>query len=377
MGNGKDEYNAKHVKAVDVAKVRKLLEGKTKSPFNAWIKAKKPIQWGGLSDPFCHYEENLSVGLELLRLFNEFEYPISFSSKSTLPTRNPEYLAEFKKAGSRWHYKASIITLDPEKSKLVEKGTPSPQERVENLRRLNQECGTLTTWRLRPFIVGLTDLDLEEQIKTAKEIGCQSITTEFFCLERRSYGKNKTLMNYQEISKACGFSLIDFYKKFGTGAGFVRLNSDFIKPYVWKYVNLCEKYDLKYFISDAHHKDKNCSGSCCGLLDSNEHFNGYAREQWASLLQIAKTKGFITFAEAKATPDEAEREWRNTAKVGGTLNVAGTKASIIRNMTYEEYFERQWDRGFFEKYFEGLVFVGGKGKDGHAIYFFNYKKATI
>lgn len=376
VGPANKNYTEKKIKAVRVERVRKVFTGEIKTGFTKWLLAKRPVQWGGLSDPFCPLEEKYGVGLELLKLFNELEYPISFSSKSDLVLRDSRYLDEFKKAGNRWHYKASIITLDPAKSRLLEKGTPTPQSRISVLKTLHSEAKTLTTWRLRPFLVGVTDRDLPEIVKTAKEIGCQSITTEFFCLDTRAFGRTKTVDNYVDISKACGFSVLDFYKKYGEGAGYLRLGYDFVKPYVKKYISLCKKYDLPYFISDAMHKEQNCSGSCCGLLDNSKHFENYARKQMTNLILVAKGLGYITMDMANQCADSVEMDWRQNTKVSEFMNI-GNKRHKVSNMTYDDYFERMWNGTYFERYFQGVLFKKGKDKNGNAIYYYNYRKATL
>jgi len=377
VGPASKNYNKKQViKAVSLDEIKKIWSGEKKTGYYDWIKARKPIQWGGLSDPFCPYEKKYGVGLELLKFFNEVKQPISFSSKGDLVLEDERYFNEFKKAGNMWHYKASIITLSDSKSRLLEKGTPTPQRRIEVLKTLNRECGTLTTWRMRPFIVGVTDLDLEEQIRTAKEIGCQSITTEFFCLDTRAFFRNETLRNYKDISKASGMNLLKFYKKYGGGCGYVRLKYDFLKIYVKRYIELCNKYKIKYFISDAMHKEKSCGGSCCGLLDNNKYFKGYAKEQMTYLILVAKKKGHITLDDARSFADDAEKSWRKNSRIEDHMNI-GNKRGRLRDMTYYDYFIKRWNDGFFEKYFDGVLQIKGKDKNGNAVYFYNNKKARI
>lgn len=55
----------------------------------------------------------------------------------------------------------------------------------------------------------------------------------------------------------------------------------------------------------------------------------------------------------------------------------GKKRSRVKDMSYQQYFIRLWNKGFFERYFEGVLEIKGKDKNGDAVYFYNYKKATI
>lgn len=377
IGNGKEDYLLHKVKAVNVERIKKIFTGKIEMPYSDWIRAKRPIQWGGLSDPFCPLEIKMGTTLELLKFFNDIEYPISFSSKGDIPISDERYLNEFKRAGDRWHFKGSIITLDDRAWKLVEQGTPSPKRRIEVLKRLHEECGTLTTWRMRPWIVGITEKDMPEMVRIAKEIGCQSITTEFYCLELRATGSNKALENYIKLSEAIGRSIIKMYKDNGTGAGFIRLKYDFLKPYIRSYIEECKKNDIKWFISDAKHKEKGCGGSCCGLLPENTHFKDYAKFQMSHLIYEIKRLGSMTYDQATTYGDDVENAWREKTKLEGNRNITGSARSRMSDMSFQDYFKKQWNDGYFERYFEGVIEVKGKDKKGNAIYFFNYKKARI
>lgn len=164
VGPGKDNYDDKNIKAVIVEKFRDIFTLKKETPYSDYIRQKIPMQWGGLSDPFCPLEEKYGVGLEIMKILNELEYPVSFSSKSDLILRDERYFNEFKKAGARWHYKASIITNDEEQARLVEVGVPAPAKRFAVLKKLSA-VGTKTTLRMRPFVIGLTDKSLEDLIK--------------------------------------------------------------------------------------------------------------------------------------------------------------------------------------------------------------------
>jgi DNA repair photolyase len=376
VGPSKTNYDDKNIKTVSIENVKKIFIGKTKTGYSEWIKAKKPIQWGGLSDPFCHLEKKLGTTLELLKFFNEIEYPISFSSKGDLPISDKRYFEEFKKAGDRWHFKGSIITLDDKASRLIEMGTPTPKRRIEVLERLHKECGTLTTWRMRPWVVGVTEKSLPEIIKTAKRIGCQSITTEFYCLDTRAFGRKESIENYKRISKAMNYSVLKFYKTNGTGSGYLRLDYEFLKPLVNEYIRLCKEVGLPYFISDAKHKEKGCGGSCCGLLPNNKHFSGYAKSQMSNMIYIAKEKGTLTLDDVLSLSDKAEESFRKNTKIEKYMNI-GNKRSKVKNMSYHDYFIRLWNNGFFERYFEGLLKVSGKDRSGNVVYFFNYKKAKL
>ena len=56
LGKAKEKYLAKQVESVNPDRVKKLFTGELKSQFTPWLMAKRPIQWGGLSDQFDEFE---------------------------------------------------------------------------------------------------------------------------------------------------------------------------------------------------------------------------------------------------------------------------------------------------------------------------------
>jgi len=362
---------------VNVEKVKKLFRLETKSHFNYFIKNKMPLQWGGLSDPFCPFEEKMGVGLELLKFFNEIEYPISFSSKSDLLLRDERYFNEFKKAGDRWHYKSSIITADQDMAKIFEARVPTPDRRFEVLKALS-DIGTLTTLRLRPYIIGLTNKTIRDLIRKGKEAGCQSVSVEFMCLEMRVANKPIERAKYNAMSKALGYDVMKYYKKNTRGAGYLRLNYNLKKPFIKELVDLCEEYGLKVLISDAHHKEKSCSGNCCGLLNSNKNICGWNKVQFTNALQIAKVKGVVTFDDLiNADPEQAEA----LSKINLVPTINTKQEERYRNLSLLDWLKFNWNnvkKGTSPyKYFEGILEPIGKDKKGNIVYSYNYKKAKI
>ena len=103
---------------------------KTDVQFFKYIQDRRIMQWGGLADEFDEYERRNGVTLELLRYFDKIDYPLSFSTKAAWWTEDSRYMELFARHTHNWHVKISIITADPEKARKIERGVPSPQERL-------------------------------------------------------------------------------------------------------------------------------------------------------------------------------------------------------------------------------------------------------
>lgn len=152
VGKGADDYLAKNVRSINVEKVKKILSGEDKtSQFYKYVKDKRPIQYGGLSDQFDGFEKKYGKTYELLKYLKEINYPICFSTKGTWVFHDKKYVDLFK-GQDNWNVKFSIITLDENDAKKIEVGVDSPQKRLEAMKiysSLNKGGATL---RLRPFI---------------------------------------------------------------------------------------------------------------------------------------------------------------------------------------------------------------------------------
>ena len=176
---------------------------KTDVQFFKYIQDRRIMQWGGLADEFDEYERRNGVTLELLRYFDKIDYPLSFSTKAAWWTEDSRYMELFARHTHNWHVKISIITADPEKARKIERGVPSPQERLAAIKRL-ADIGIHVTLRLRPFIIGCSE-DYPTLIRAAKEAGADSVTTEFFCMESRADDRLKA--RYAAMSEVLGYDI--------------------------------------------------------------------------------------------------------------------------------------------------------------------------
>lgn len=259
IGGGKEDYLQKKVKCVDVDKLKRIFTGEDKnSQFYEYVKDKRPIQFGGLSDQFDNFERKYGVTYEILSFLKELNYPICFSTKSAWVFRDEKYQELFRGADN-WNMKFSIITLDENDAKRIEEGVESPQARLEAMKTYNQLSKGGTTLRLRPFIVGVSDKTYLDLIRAAKEAGATAVTTEFFCLEMRSIKQAKE--HYDVISQCAGFDIVDFYRKHSLGSGYLRLNRKVKEKYIKKMQDLCNELGMRFYVSDAHFKE--CSENCC------------------------------------------------------------------------------------------------------------------
>ncbi|KKM69041.1 hypothetical protein LCGC14_1454900, partial [marine sediment metagenome] len=290
IGNGKRNYYSKSVKPVNVNKIRKMFTEPDSTHFGEYIKRRIPMQWGGLSDPFCGYEKKLGVGLELLTFFREIDYPICFSTKGVWWLKKPEYTSLFKD-NPNWNVKVTIINLEADKAAMIEAGTPSPRDRlkgIESIAKLN--CGGATL-RLRPFMLGLSNPRHRELIRLSAEHGATAVSTEFWCLEQRC--RDLRANGLPIIDKVTGFNQYTYYREHSLVRGYLRLNREVKRPFVDDMQDEAHKNGMRFYVSDAHFKERCDNGSCCGLPPS---WN-YSRGQFCEALVRCRINGVVSWGE--------------------------------------------------------------------------------
>jgi len=366
LGVNKDKYFQKDVRCVNVEKVKKILSGQDKkSQFYEWVKDKRPIQYGGLSDQFDGFERKYGKTYEILKFLKEINYPICFSTKAAWVFFNDKYRELFRGADN-WNMKFSIITLDEEDARRIEVGVPSPQERLAAMHEYTTLSKGGATLRLRPFIIGVSDKTYLDLIREAAKAGASAVTTEFFCLEMRSI--NQAREHYNAISEVCGFDIVDFYRKHSSGSGYLRLNRKIKEPYIRKMQELCKELGLRFYVSDAHFKE--CSDNCCCCaLPPNWN---YSRGHFAAALQIAKKQGKVHWRDIEPELYYLNFQWRDA---DGFNTVSSENRAKFEGMTMKDYIRYLWNspqRGQSPyKIFAGVLVPDGYDEDRNIVYKYN------
>lgn len=368
LGKAKDAYLAKEVRNVSVDKVKKMFlePDKYGGQFAEYIKQRRVMQWGGLSDQFDGFERKRGKTLELLQFFKSIDYPLCFSTKATWFTDDDRYMSLIE-GQKNWNFKFSIITLDEHKARVIERGVPSPEKRLEAIRRIAEAGAGGATLRLRPFIIGISTPTYLDLIREAHSRGADAMSTEFFCVEQRS----KTLKEYMPtFNELAGFDMMDFYKKHSVSSGYLRLNRKVKEPFMRKMKDLCDELGMRFYVSDAHFKELCHNGSCCGLPP---HWN-YSRGQFCEALQIAKKKGFVLWSDICKDINELISHFTFARAEGFNCNSSEKRAHFY-GMSMAEYMRWLWNNPQSGqspyKLFEGGLVPDGKDNDGNLIYKYN------
>lgn len=366
VGCGKEHYLQKEVHHVNVERVKRMFSEPDKyaGQFAEYIKQRRVMQWGGMSDQFDGYEHKYGVTLDLMRFFKDIDYPLCFSTKSTWWTQDERYM-ELVRGQRNWNFKFSVITLDEEKAHVIERGVPTPVERLEAIGRIAEADAGGATLRLRPFVIGVSTPSYLELIREAASRGATALSTEFFCVDQRSPTLKKLM---PKISELCGFDVMEFYRKYSSIKGYLRLNRKIKRPFIANMKRTCDEVGMRFYVSDAHFKELCHNGSCCGLPPT---WN-YSRGQFCEALQLCKKNGRVTWDEIK--PDVESLHQYEAVKSG--LNYGGSfRRSHFIAMTMGDYLHFLWNNPQEGqspyRMFEGVMQPDGTDSSGNIIYTYN------
>lgn len=369
----------KDVSSVNPKRVKKLFlnclndEPKTiaEKQMYPYIKNRVTMQWNGLADGFDEYERKYGVTLELLEFFDEIDYPLSLGTKATWWTTDDRYMDIMQRHTDDWHMKFSINTLDEYKASIIEEGCPTPKERLEALGRI-ANLGMPVTLRLRPYIIGYSD-DYPKLIHEASKKGADSVVTEFLCID--SNATKEVKKRYDRISKVVGYDICKFYKKHSKGGTYLRLNYQIKKPVIKNMKKVAHKNRMRFYVSDADHKEKCDLTCCCGTPPHMKTYNGH----YAYALTLAKQNKKDHTVRWKDFSKEAEKymgfPWRRAA---GFNTGRGINRIKKHNYTMSDYLQDIWNHPKNSKspfkYFDGILYPVGLDEDNNVVYKLNIKK---
>lgn len=362
-------YTEERPDPVNVEAVRRMFLGETKTMFRQYIDDRYWMQWGGLSDPFDEFERQLGTGLELLEFFSEIRYPICFSTKGTWWVEDDRYMRLFARNRDIWNVKVSIINLDPALAGRIELGCPPPADRLSAIRELSR-AGVSVTLRLRPFVIGMSDAggEFAELIREGVEAGIRAVSTEFFCVERRM--TEGTRERYAAISEALGYDLMRYYESNTASAtGYMRLNPRLKRPYIDMMEAICRRNRIRFYVSDAHHKDRCFSGSCCGLPEGKLY--KYHRGQFTEAIVIARKRGRVRFSDISPHILPCFKKLRAVEAVNFARGSPAQRAKWHKYSMYD-LIRYYWNTPNTPKspyrYFAGALFPEGVDECGDVIY---------
>lgn len=127
------------------------------------------IAIGTNTDPYQPIEKERRIMRGILKVLRDYRHPVGVVTKGTLVERDADILGEMGTAGLA-RVGISITTLDRKLARKMEPRAPSPERRLEAIRRIT-DAGCPVRVMVSPVIPGLTDHEIENILARAAEAG--------------------------------------------------------------------------------------------------------------------------------------------------------------------------------------------------------------
>lgn len=376
------------LKSVDVDNILNAMHGRPANKngrlfYEHFYKRKFLFHWGGLADPFCNFELKSSCAFPLLEGLGDMNYPTLFSTKGSHVLLKDKYLSLFQRYSKQknFAFQFSVVTGDDKLASEVEIGVPSPTNRLEALKALS-DMGYWTILRLRPFIIGVTDIGLDDLLNRSLEAGINGVSMEFFALDARANTGMK--IRYDWLGKLIGVkNLMGYFSKLSPSerGGYMRLNRLIKEPYVKAVYKFCVENGLVFACSDPDFKELNTSGSCCGMPDfypQNPLLENWTRAQLTYHIKEArrlyhKTGELMEFRFTDIYKDESYLFEKKLAN--DHVTVIGRCCAERYNLTQADILQEQWNNlrspANPRNYFHMKMMPVGVDEDNNFVYKYN------
>ncbi|HEY3274721.1 MAG TPA: radical SAM protein [Methanocella sp.] len=182
---------------------------------------------GSSSDPYMPLEEEHRVTRRLLEIILAYRFPAEVCTKSTLVTRDIDLLQEIDQAAilpadlaGKLTCKAivsfSLSTVDESQARIFEPGAPSPQQRLEALKKC-KDAGLMAGVNFIPVLPFLSDDEdsIDRMIGMAKEYGADYVLLGGLTLFGDGPGDSRTKY-FEALEKHYPDLLPEYRKMFGS-----------------------------------------------------------------------------------------------------------------------------------------------------------------
>lgn len=302
----------------DVDYIRKKFseigDGVHHSYLHQCLERRIPLQMGVLTDPFQQAENKYGCTYEILEILKEYDYPCIFITKGVV---SEDYIDLLSELTCTVQY--SITTLDGELARKLEPNAPTPQERLESMKRLS-DAGVTVQHRYWPVLPKLTDEPME-LFEAVSDAGARDVICSY--LRFFNFKRFKERMNH-----ALGFDYLAYLLK---DYPLVKEKDYWTPEFSFKmsemdrFRGLAWDVGLSFFTpNDPQSNGWQC---CCG---TGQYFNN--NSPWALKLQGYRVGGGITSTEYLEGCD----------------------------CPFEDYFKREWSKGRITKYFNDIEYNKNK-----------------
>jgi DNA repair photolyase len=131
----------------------------------------QPVAIGTNTDPYQPVEREHALMRDILGVLQAFRHPVWITTRGTTIERDIDLIAPMAADGLA-AVSISVTTLDADLARRMEPRAPSPQRRLQMIRRL-AEAGIPVRIQVSPLIPALTDHELEAVMEAGRDAGAR------------------------------------------------------------------------------------------------------------------------------------------------------------------------------------------------------------
>ncbi|MGH1385954.1 hypothetical protein [Kordia sp.] len=365
-------FESRKIKIADpksiITRFKNGIKNQNTGIISEFIKNRKPVHFGGMSDPFQDIEKTCGISYMVLEYLKSIDYPVVISTKSDL-IGNHKYLELFK------DYKSLVIqvsfsTLDHKKSKILEPNSPNPIELL-NCVKLLQENKTNVTLRWQPYIIEVSD-DIDYFIEEVKKTGIKHIGFEHLKLPTE---KNSDIEN--KFQKITGKSIYKLYNEKGA----ILDGREYILPIQEKLKNISNiKNSLKgsnisLGLADNEFQYLSTYNCCCSGVDMFEGFDNWYKPQ----ISYAIRKSYLN-NDNEIRIDNIRNEWNTNGSIDKFMNSKSRIKKQGNPNTMFDYVKARWNdlnSSFNPSKYFNVEYSNRIDEQGNKIYKFGNENLTL
>jgi DNA repair photolyase len=354
----------KEVKVFDIKEIKTVfLEPKNiqQKLLHGAIKQRLPIHWGGVTDPFSHYEKQYGVSLEIAKFLAAQQYPYIVSTKGSIVLQ-PAY----KKALADGLNIIQISLISTDKSLNKIELDSSIKDRLEAI-EYYASIGKKVVVRCQPYIPKYCRQHYEKLVKEVAKRGAKAITVEF--LKLTTYLTPQVKQAYQRLNAGVGFNIVNYYRLYGKKTGSdIELKSGEKANDIYNCRKIAHENGLEFYVADNAFRFIGDSPICCGLKGDEKGFEGHRKCTTSFGLFKAKKEGYLYWEDICDEKDCLQ----NCPFNSNFLNRQNVKYALeTKNWSFRDYLRGFWNNPRCSvnpsKFFENLK-VAGKDKNGNLFY---------
>jgi len=159
------------------------------------VKKRRGIVYiSSLTDPYQPIEKKYEITRNILEILARYNWPVVIQTKSSLILRDLDVLSRFKEIEVGF----TIISLDENKCKKLERFAPSPSERIKALKKL-KESGIKTFVFIGPIMPFTKLEEIKSVVQKTKEFA-DKFYFDKLNIKPRLLEKIKKIKEYEELN---------------------------------------------------------------------------------------------------------------------------------------------------------------------------------